>query len=126
MSKMKCKRALIIDDHRDSAIMLAAVLELKITDLAVKVAYDGESGLALALAEQHDAVILDLALPGIGGADVAMEIRRQRESDTPLLIALSGSVGEVARYQQARGLFDHALTKPLNLDRLIGILLPQE
>lgn len=106
--------------------MLAAVLELKITDLAVKVAYDGESGLALAIAGQHDAVILDLALPGIGGADVAMEIRRQRESDTPLLIAVSGSVAEVARHQQGGGVFDHALTKPVNVNRLIEILLQQE
>lgn len=105
--------------------MLAAVLELKITDLAVKVAYDGESGLALALAERHDAVILDLSLPRIGGADVAMEIRRQRECDIPLLIAVSGSVLEIARHQQT-GVFDHALTKPVNVGRLIEILIQQE
>jgi DNA-binding response OmpR family regulator len=119
---VKFKRALIIEDHRDSAIILAAVLKLKITDLAVKVAHDGESGLAMALAEQLDAVILDLALPGIGGTDVAMEIRRQRESDTPLLVAVSGSVAEVARHQHS-GVFDHALTKPVNVDRLIAILI---
>ena len=123
---MKSKRALIIDDHRDSAIMLAEVLTLRLAGLAVKVAYDGESGLALALAHQHDAVILDLALPGIGGADVAREIRRQRGSDAPVLIALSGSVEEVAHHQKTGGLFDHALTKPVNLDRLIGILLQQQ
>jgi two-component system, sensor histidine kinase len=123
---VNCKRALIIDDHRDSAIMLAALLRVRIAGLAVQVIHDGESGLALALAEQPDAVILDLALPGIGGAEVAMEIRRQRESDPPLLIALSGSIAEVAGYQEGSGVFDHALAKPANVDRLIKILLGQE
>jgi DNA-binding response OmpR family regulator len=59
---------LIIDDHRDSAVMLAAVLRLRNPELAVQVAYDGESGLALALAEQHHVVIVDLNLPGIATA----------------------------------------------------------
>jgi DNA-binding response OmpR family regulator len=121
-----CKRALIIDDHRDSATMLAAVLELRIPGLSVQVAHDGESGVELAMAERHDAVILDLGLPGLDGAKVAMEIRRQHRGDAPLLIALSGSVAEVARHQQSKEVFDHALTKPANVDRLIRILRRQE
>jgi DNA-binding response OmpR family regulator len=116
-------RALIVDDHRDSAVLLAAVLKFRIPELTVHVAHDGESGLQLAMAEKHDAVILDLALPGIGGADVAAEIRRRRQDATPLLIALSGSVAEIEHHQRTGDVFDHALTKPTNLDGLVDIML---
>lgn len=122
---MKCRRLLIIDDHRDSANMLAAVLKLREPGVAVQVAFDGGSGLALALAGQHDAVLLDLALPDIGGADVATQLRRQRDGACPILIALSGSVADVAVLQDS-DVFDHAFTKPVNVDRLTAILFRQE
>lgn len=118
---MKCGRLLIIDDHRDSARMLAAVLELRQADLTVEVAFDGRSGLALALAQQHDAVLLDLGLPDMDGAEVATEIRRLADRACPVLIALSGGVAEVALHQSS-GVFDHAFTKPVNVDRLAALL----
>jgi hypothetical protein len=45
--------------------------------------------------------------------------------DPPVLIALSGSVAEIARHQSS-AVFEHAFTKPVNVDRLIEILLRQE
>jgi DNA-binding response OmpR family regulator len=115
---------LIIDDHRDSAVMLAAVLKLRLPELSVQVAHDGEAGVGLALAGQHDAVILDLGLPGMDGARVAAEIRRRRPGAAPLLIVLSGSVAQVADHQRSEAVFDHALTKPADVDRLVAILHP--
>jgi CheY-like chemotaxis protein len=81
--------------------------------------------LALALAEQHHVVIVDLNLPGIDGPEVAMEIRRRWWGAPPVLIALSGSVAEIARHQSS-AVFEHAFTKPVNVDRLIEILVRQE
>jgi CheY-like chemotaxis protein len=104
--------------------MLAAVLRLRNPELAVQIAHDGESGLAFVLANQHDVVIVDLNLSGIDGADIAMQIRRQRERAPPVLIALSGNVAAIARHQGS-GVFEHAFTKPANVDRLSDILIPQ-
>lgn len=118
---VKPTRVLIIDDHRDSAVMLAAVLRLRSRDLAVDVAYDGESGLALALQERHDVVLVDLNLPGIDGAEVATQIRGRWPGAAPVLIALSGNLAEVARHQSS-GVFDHAHTKPVNVAHLLQIL----
>lgn len=103
--------------------MLAALLQLRNPGSAVDVAFDGSSGLALAAAGQHDAVILDLTLPDIAGADVAVQIRRARDGACPILIALSGSVADVA-LQAGRGVFDHAFTKPVNVERLTAVLFP--
>lgn len=101
--------------------MLAAVLRLRNRDLAVDVAYDGESGLRLALQERHDVLLIDLNLPGIDGAEVAMQIRSRWANAPPVLIALSGNLTEVARHQSS-GVFAHALTKPVNVNRLLDVL----
>lgn len=119
---MKSKRVLIVDDHRDSADMLALVLKASNGQISVQGAYDGTSGLALALTGQFDVVILDLRLPGMSGVEVAREIRLKLSSAAPLLIALSGSVADVAQLQGGPE-FDHAITKPVDLDRLF-LLLP--
>lgn len=105
--------------------MLAALLKLKNPGSAVEVAFDGGSGLALATAGRPDAVILDLALPDMAGAEVAVQIRRAHDGACPLLIALSGSVADVA-LQECSGIFDHAFTKPVNVERLTAILFPAD
>jgi CheY-like chemotaxis protein len=112
---------LILDDHRDSAAALARLLVLKNPGWAVQVAHDGASGLAFALAGQTDVVIIDLNLPDMTGEEVAVEIRRRSAAAPPILIALSGNVGEIMRHQ-ASGVFEHALTKPVKVDRLMDIL----
>ena len=42
----------------------------------VLAAYDGPTGLELALSEKPDLVVLDLMLPGMDGLDVCRELRR--------------------------------------------------
>lgn len=39
-----------------------------------------------------------------------------------VLIALSGSVAEIARHQTS-GVFEHAFMKPINVDRLLNVLV---
>lgn len=114
-------RVLIIDDHRDSAEMLAALLRLRKPGLAVEVAYDGESALTAALSSRHDVAIIDLNLPGIDGGEVAAKIRTHWGSGSPVLVALSGSVAQISHHQNS-GVFDHALTKPVNVERLLSIV----
>lgn len=101
--------------------MLAAVLRLRDPGMTVEVACDGESGLAVALASRHDVAIVDLNLPGIDGGDVALEIRRHWGSAPPVLVALSGSVADIAWHRDS-GIFEHALTKPVNVDALLAMV----
>jgi DNA-binding response OmpR family regulator len=88
-------RVLVVEDEPD----VAALLRLHLGELPadVRVARDGEQGLALALAQDWDAIVLDLRLPRLGGLDVCREIRASGRT-VPILI-LTARVTESDRVQ---------------------------
>ncbi|MDB5941773.1 MAG: putative histidine kinase, hybrid [Ramlibacter sp.] len=115
------KRVLVIDDHRDAADTLAALLRARDPGLDVSVGYDGEAAVALARDQRPDAVVIDLELPRLGGAEAASKIRSALPDAPPLLIALSGNLFKVAKARQGT-LFDHAVVKPVDVEDLLSIL----
>jgi two-component system CheB/CheR fusion protein len=81
-------RVLIVEDDPDSAQMLALLLRLWGYEVAV--ANDGPDALDTALTFRPDVVLLDLALPGMDGYEVARQIRSLPELDKALLVAITG------------------------------------
>jgi len=77
-------RVLIIEDNPDIAANIGDYLE----DLGhtVDFAGDGITGLHLAVVNEFDAIILDLALPGMDGLDVCRKLRQEAAKDTPVLM----------------------------------------
>ncbi len=73
---------LVVDDEPAWIGALGAVLGK--AGHHIVAAYDGEEALRRFRAERVDAVLLDLAMPGLDGAAVAREMRA--ESDVPILI----------------------------------------
>lgn len=75
-------RLLVIDDDRE----LCALIQDYLKPFGYQVAceHDGISGAGLALAENFDAIILDLMLPGMDGLEVLKQIRSH--SDVPVLM----------------------------------------
>jgi two-component system response regulator CpxR len=73
---------LLIDDDRE----LCQLLEQYLTSehFKVEIVTDGELGIELALLGRHNAVILDVMLPGINGFEVLRRIRAH--SDVPVII----------------------------------------
>src|SRR5438067_695245 len=61
-------RVLIIDDHPDTADMMATLVGL--WGHETRIALDGPSGLALARSYHPDVVFLDITLPGMDGWEV--------------------------------------------------------
>jgi PAS domain S-box-containing protein len=116
------RRVLIADDNRDGAESLAMLLE----GLGCKV-YLAHTGIdALALAAQHrpHAAILDIGMPGKSGFEVAQQIRREAWGEQMTLIAVTGwGQEEYKRAAHSAG-FDHHLTKPVDLEALEEIVLP--
>ncbi len=101
-------RVLLVDDERGfvSALRRGLVAE----GFAVDVAYDGETGLQVALDGEHDVIVLDIMLPRRNGYDVVTALR-EAQVWTPVLM-LSAKDGE---YDVADGLdvgADDYLTKP--------------
>lgn len=114
------RRVLIVDDDLDTATSLADVLAL--AGHHVRVAVTGAAGLEAATEFEPEVVILDLGMPEMDGFDVARELRRLPGGSTRLVVALSGYGQEDHRRRSREAGFDHHLTKPANLDRLLALL----
>lgn len=81
------KRILIVEDSEDDRVILRALLEH--FGFKVLEAPNGFQGLKIAQLERPDLIIVDLAMPGMSGFDVAAEIRRSPGLEAVPLIALS-------------------------------------
>jgi len=77
-------RVLIIEDNRDIAANLGDFLSDR--DHEVDYAYDGVTGLHLAIVNEFDCIVLDLSLPGMDGLEVARKLRQDVRKETPILM----------------------------------------
>jgi CheY-like chemotaxis protein len=118
--KAPARRVLIIEDHRETADSLRALLE----DWGhqVEVAYSGPSGVEAARQLQPDVVLCDIALPGHDGYRVAAALRRGPTPIPARLIAISAYGQEEYRRRSLESGFDLHLTKPIDIDQLQRLL----
>ncbi len=77
-------RVLIIEDNPDIAANLGDYLEDH--GHTVDFAGDGITGLHLAVVNEFDSIVLDLALPGMDGLEVCRKLRNEAGKDTPVLM----------------------------------------
>ena len=114
-------RILIVDDHIDGADALAALLTQSGHD--VKVAYGGTQALGLAVAFAAEAAILDLAMPGMDGFEVAGALRHEFGANLRL-IAFSGQDDVATRRRVEATGFDDYVRKPASFARISRALQP--
>jgi CheY-like chemotaxis protein len=100
---------LIIENSMDVADSIARFLRVG-AGHDVRVAYDGPSGIRMAVAELPDAVVCDIAMPRMDGLKVASELSELRPR--PLLIAVTGYAGEYPEATARAAGFDFYLVKP--------------
>jgi signal transduction histidine kinase len=114
------QRIMIVDDNRDAADSLSALLST--LGATVTVAYSGPDALNALDAANPDAILLDIGMPATDGYEVARRIRSTAAHADVLLIALTGWGQEEDRARSIRAGFDHHLVKPPDLDRLRSVL----
>jgi DNA-binding response OmpR family regulator len=116
-------RVLVVDDDRDSVTGLLHLLG----DEGFKAlgAGTGKEALSVLRSFDPDAVLLDIAMPGLNGWEVARQIRGMRGFRRPLLIGITGVYVEDPDVVigQMSG-FDHYLAKPYELSNLLALLSP--
>ena len=110
---------LVVDDDADVRDSLRVLLELDGHHAVT--ASCAEEAIGAIVAHQPVCVILDLLMPGVGGADLAKRIRREIGSDI-VLLALTGSVRESDQDAAERSGVDYVLHKPLDVGRLRRML----
>jgi DNA-binding response OmpR family regulator len=108
---------LIEDDHRLSGL-ICKVLEQE--HFNVDVAFDGDTGLEIALRGAHDVAIVDWMLPGRDGPSVCQAIRLRHIPIAILMLTARTQVED-----RVAGLYsgaDDYLGKPFSFDELIARL----
>ncbi len=114
-------RVLVVDDDLDTATSLAVLLDPH--GYRVRAALDGGAALHEAETFRPHAIVLDIAMPGMNGFELA---RRLRQVGLPGLniVCVSGYGAEADRERSREAGCDHHLLKPCEPDELFRLLGP--
>lgn len=108
-------KILIIEDEIEIADLEKDYLEL--SGFQVEIANDGTRGLAMALSESYDLIILDLMLPGMDGFEVCKTLREKKDVPIIMVSAKKDDIDKI------RGLglgADDYMTKPFSPSELVA------
>jgi two-component system, OmpR family, response regulator len=109
-------RVLIVEDEFRIRSFLARAFEAE--GLTVDVVGDGTRGLAQALVESYDLVILDLLLPGRDGLDTLQELHALRPDLAVMILSARSDLSTKLRSFNL-GAVDY-VSKPFSLDELLA------
>jgi PAS domain S-box-containing protein len=115
------RRILVADDNQDGLETLSLLLELEGHE--VRTASTGLEALAVCATWQPEVAILDIGMPELTGYEVAERIRREKWGASLTLVAVTGWGQEEQRRQARAAGFDYHLTKPIEPDALIRLLV---
>jgi CheY-like chemotaxis protein len=113
-------RILVVDDNRDAAVTLSALLQLK--GYQTGTAHNGLDAVRAATRMRYDAVVLDLGMPIMDGFEAAAVLGQLQPA--PLLIAYSAWDDAETRRRTAELGFSAHLRKPVQLHVLETALRP--
>ncbi|WP_233837000.1 ATP-binding protein [Paraburkholderia sp. ZP32-5] len=114
------RRILVVDDNRDAADLLAALLQADGHE--VTAAYSSRAALALLARFRPDIVLLDIGLPDIDGYELARLIRAEKDMQHVRLIAITGYGQEEDKARSAAAGFAAHLLKPVEFSQLQQLL----
>ena len=108
-------KILIIEDEVAIADLEKDYLELSGFEVVIENA--GDTGLARALAEEFDLIVLDLMLPGIDGFEVCRQIRQKKDIPVIMVSAKKDDIDKI----HGLGLgADDYMTKPFSPSELVA------
>ncbi|MEM7482843.1 MAG: response regulator transcription factor [Acidobacteriota bacterium] len=109
-------RVLVIEDDPDVASNIAEYLESR--HFVLDFAYDGISGLHLAVTGSFDALVLDLMLPGIDGLTLCRRLRSDSTFEAPPILMLTARDALDDKIKGFEAGADDYLVKPFALPEL--------
>jgi len=112
------RRYLIVDDNREFAENLAEILRDGGDDVAI--AESGPEALALAHERRFDALLTDMRMPFMGGAELVHEIRRI-DPGAPAMVITAHVADDAIEAARREGLLA-VLPKPVAVGKLLGLL----
>lgn len=109
-------RVLVVEDDREAADYLKKAL--REAGHVAEVANDGETGLALALEDSFDVLVVDRMLPKRDGLSLVSELRTRGQSTPVLILSALGQVDDRVTGLRAGG--DDYLSKPYAFSELLA------
>ena len=120
-------KILLVEDNELNHDMLSRRLTRR--GFQVVIAVDGAQGVALALAESPDLILMDMSLPVMDGWEAAQRLKAAPETQVIPIIALTAHAMAGDREKAIAAGCDDYDTKPIEFNRLFGkiqLLLGQE
>lgn len=109
-------RILLVEDETRIAEGIARLLKMEKYDCDI--VCDGEEGLAYAMSEEYDVVVLDVMLPGRDGFEIVKEMRKEKIATPVLMLTARGETLDKIRGLDSGA--DDYLTKPFVPEELIA------
>jgi len=109
-------RILVVEDEHKIATSLKKGLEQE--SFAVDLAFDGQSGLDLALSEDYDLIILDRMLSDMDGVEICKKLRAAKNHTPILILTAKGSIDD--RVEGLNAGADDYLVKPFAFEELLA------
>jgi CheY-like chemotaxis protein/nitrogen-specific signal transduction histidine kinase len=110
-------RLLYIEDNPVNALVVRELVAL-CPQVELRCAVNGRQGMALALDERPDLVLVDLQLPDIDGYEVLRQLRAADPQATVVALSANALPDEMARARAAG--FDDYWTKPIDFEQFLG------
>jgi GAF domain-containing protein/FixJ family two-component response regulator len=114
---MTAEKVLVVDDAQGVIDFLSDYV-LRPNGYEVLSAVDGEGGLALALSQKPDLIILDLEMPKMSGMEVLESLNREGVDVPVIIITFHGS--ETIAAQSFRMGVKNYITKPFKMEEILG------
>ena len=121
---MMVKKALVVEDATDSALLLARVL--KMLGWEAQIAGDPFAALAIVERETLSLIFMDIGLPDMDGYELVRRLRALPRGREAIVVAISGFAPPANRVAMRALGFDHYLTKPVSIAVLKGLLVDLE
>ncbi|HUP24716.1 MAG TPA: response regulator [Thermoanaerobaculia bacterium] len=110
----------VVEDEKDLREALQELLTA--WGHRVRVAEDGEKGLAEILADPPAVALVDVCMPGLDGYSLATRVRAALGTASPTLVALTGFGRAEDRSRSRQAGFDTHLVKPARAEQLRRVL----
>lgn len=117
------RTALVVDDVRDTADLIAELLDACGFNTAV--AYDGDQAIQMASALHPDLILLDIGLPKQNGLEVCSRIRHELWGASARIIAVTGQDLSSMRQPMIDAGFDEIVSKPCTFREISEVLAHQ-
>ena len=111
-------KILYVEDNDDNIYMLQK--RLTRAGFGVLIARDGAQGVAMALAELPDLILMDMGLPELDGGEATRQIKAAPQTKHIPVIALTANAMVGDREKAIAAGCDDFDTKPVELTRLLG------